>query len=146
MLQILQHQIQKYFSIGLAGNLGKLIGQAGGLGGANNANAQTKSQQIENYLQKFNNDSANATGMPSNAAGADPANQADPAQPSQPAQQAPVNAITVTVTPAANPNQTATVSGNNGNATFTFTNGANTTVNGTAVTNQASRGAITKNF
>ncbi|CBG40127.1 hypothetical protein [Helicobacter mustelae] len=60
---------KKYFSIGLAnglaGNLGKLIGQAGGLGGANNANANAKSQQISDYLQKFNDNSANATGMPS---------------------------------------------------------------------------------
>ncbi|CBG40132.1 hypothetical protein [Helicobacter mustelae] len=69
-LQISQRQIQKYFSIGLttglAGNLGKLMEQAGGLGGVSgNTNAQARGQQIENYLQKFNNDSANATGMPS---------------------------------------------------------------------------------
>ncbi|STP12754.1 major ring-forming surface antigen protein Hsr [Helicobacter mustelae] len=42
-------------------NLGKLMEQAGGLGGGD-ANAQAKSQQIQGYLQKFNNDSANATG------------------------------------------------------------------------------------
>ncbi|CBG40124.1 hypothetical protein [Helicobacter mustelae] len=39
----------------------------------------------------------------------------------------------MTVTPAAGANQNAEVSGSGGNATFTFTNGANTTVNGTAV-------------
>ncbi|STP12751.1 Hsr recombination casette protein [Helicobacter mustelae] len=61
MLQILQRQIQKYFSIGdangLAGNLGKLKEQAGGLGSGNNANANAiaKFDQIQNYLQKFNN-------------------------------------------------------------------------------------------
>ncbi|WP_181804807.1 hypothetical protein [Helicobacter mustelae] len=87
-----------------------MIGQAGGLGGANNANANARFDQIQNYLQKFNDNSANATGMPSNAAGAgnaDQTDQADPAQPSQPAQQAPVNAITVTVNQAQAANQTA---------------------------------------
>ncbi|CBG40120.1 autotransporter outer membrane beta-barrel domain-containing protein [Helicobacter mustelae] len=41
--------------------------------------------------------------------------------------------ITVTVNQAAGANPNAEVSGSGGNATFTFTNGANTTVNGTAV-------------
>ncbi|STP12757.1 Hsr recombination casette protein [Helicobacter mustelae] len=53
-----------FSTLGLATNLGNLI-QAGGLGGANNANARF--DQIQSYLDKFggNSASANATGMPS---------------------------------------------------------------------------------
>ncbi|STP12756.1 Hsr recombination casette protein [Helicobacter mustelae] len=49
----------------------------------------------------------------------------------------------MTVNQAAGANQNAEVSGSGGNATFTFTNGANTTVNGTAVPAAGGAGTAT---